>query len=242
MRLAASCDIGLSWRDASLDASLELSTKVLEFGLLGLPVILNRTPMHEGLLGADYPLFARDLSDVADTAAEVASDPAVARLAAARTAAAVAVLSTLESAGPGPGPAAYLDRGHRRQRTASPAPGAGQRRATAGRRGRPRPEVLRPHSGLPQRPARAGSAGGPLAGPRQALRRGQHGPRPWADVVICEWCGPNAIWYSRHKRRGSRLIVRLHRFELSAGYANLVNIKAIDQVVCVEPALCPAVP
>jgi glycosyltransferase involved in cell wall biosynthesis len=56
----------------------------------------------------------------------------------------------------------------------------------------------------------------------------------WADVVICEWCGPNAIWYSRHKRRGSRLIVRLHRFELAAGYPNLVNIKAVDQVVCVS--------
>ncbi len=32
--------------------------------MLGLPVILNRTPMHEALLGADYPLFARDLRDV----------------------------------------------------------------------------------------------------------------------------------------------------------------------------------
>ncbi len=66
MRLAASCDIGLSWRHPDLDASLELSTKVLEFGALGLPVILNRTPMHEALLGADYPLFAASLDDVVD--------------------------------------------------------------------------------------------------------------------------------------------------------------------------------
>ena len=58
MRLAAAGDIGLSWRHPELDSSLELSTKVLEFGQLGLPVILNRTPMHEALLGADYPLFA----------------------------------------------------------------------------------------------------------------------------------------------------------------------------------------
>jgi hypothetical protein len=65
MRLAASCDIGLSWRHPDLDASLELSTKVLEFGALGLPVILNRTPAHEALLGADYPLFAATLDDVA---------------------------------------------------------------------------------------------------------------------------------------------------------------------------------
>ena len=76
MRLAASCDIGLSWRHPDLDASLELSTKVLEFGALGLPVILNRTPMHEALLGADYPLFAASLADVATAAAAAAPNPA----------------------------------------------------------------------------------------------------------------------------------------------------------------------
>ena len=26
------------------------------------------------------------------------------------------------------------------------------------------------------------------------------------DVVLCEWCGPNAVWYSRNKRPGSRLL------------------------------------
>src|SRR5689334_21476259 len=71
MRLAAAGDIGLSWRHPDLDSSLELSTKVLEFGQLGLPVILNRTPMHEALLGADYPLFAASIDDVADVAASV---------------------------------------------------------------------------------------------------------------------------------------------------------------------------
>ena len=85
MRLAGSCDIGLSWRHPELDASLELSTKVLEFGQLGLPVILNRTPMHEALLGADYPLFAASLDDVADVAAACAADRSVYALAAART-------------------------------------------------------------------------------------------------------------------------------------------------------------
>src|SRR5580693_7517866 len=89
LRLAAAGDIGLSWRHPELDSSLELSTKVLEFGQLGLPVILNRTPMHEALLGADYPLFAASLDDVADAAA-AALDPAVFGLAAARTSAAAA--------------------------------------------------------------------------------------------------------------------------------------------------------
>ena len=56
----------------------------------------------------------------------------------------------------------------------------------------------------------------------------------WADVVVCEWCGPNAIWYSRHKRRGSRLLVRLHRFELESPYPAKVRIGAVSQVICVS--------
>ena len=56
----------------------------------------------------------------------------------------------------------------------------------------------------------------------------------WADVVVCEWCGPNAVWYSKHKRRGSRLLVRLHRFELTSPYPSQVKIGAVSQVVCVS--------
>ncbi|WJV28849.1 hypothetical protein QTG56_17750 [Rossellomorea sp. AcN35-11] len=50
--------IGISWRDSSLDHSMEISTKVLEYGLFHKPVILNRTKLHENLFGTDYPLYA----------------------------------------------------------------------------------------------------------------------------------------------------------------------------------------
>ncbi len=56
----------------------------------------------------------------------------------------------------------------------------------------------------------------------------------WADVVICEWCCPNAVWYSRNKRRGARLLVHLHRFELYSHYPGQVKIGNVDQVVCVS--------
>ena len=58
MEVSSQCDIGLCWRSPALDASLELSTKFLEYGALGLPVVLNRTPVYVELLGPDYPLFA----------------------------------------------------------------------------------------------------------------------------------------------------------------------------------------
>lgn len=35
-----------------------MSTKALEYGALGKPVILNRTPMHERLFGSEYPFYA----------------------------------------------------------------------------------------------------------------------------------------------------------------------------------------
>jgi glycosyltransferase involved in cell wall biosynthesis len=69
---------------------------------------------------------------------------------------------------------------------------------------------------------------------------GEHDPAKsqelaaWADVVICEWCGPNAIWYSRHKRKDSRLLVHLHRFELYSPYPRKVRFGNVDQVICVS--------
>ena len=56
----------------------------------------------------------------------------------------------------------------------------------------------------------------------------------WADVVLCEWCSPLAIWYSRHKRPGQRLLVRLHRYELYREWPGEVDIDAVDQVVLVS--------
>ena len=226
MRLAAAGDIGLSWRHPELDASLELSTKVLEFGQLGLPVILNRTPMHEALLGADYPLFAASLDDVADVAAAAAADPAVFELAAERTSAAAAAFS--------------LDRAAERLRAylaravAPPAaPGAAGpplRVVVAGHDLKfftPMIEYFRLQPDLEVRVDQWAALGEHDEAVSRELAE-------WADVVICEWCVPNAVWYSRHKRRGSRLLVHLHRFELYSHYPGQVKIANVDQVICVS--------
>jgi len=232
MRLAASCDIGLSWRHPALDASLELSTKVLEFGALGLPVILNRTPMHEALLGADYPLFAASLADVAAAAAAAAADPGLYRLAADRTGRAAERFT--------------LDRAAERLRgyLAGAVPARRPRPASADGAGpAPRLRVVVAGHDL--------KFFAPLLGylrlqPDLEIRvdqwaaLGQHDPAAsrelaaWADVVVCEWCGPNAVWYSRHKRRGSRLLIRLHRFELASPYPGQLKIGSVNQVVCVS--------
>ncbi|MBO0806353.1 MAG: glycosyltransferase [Nocardiopsaceae bacterium] len=225
MRLAADGDIGLSWRHPDLDASLELSTKVLEFGQLGLPVILNRTPMHEQLLGADYPLFAASLDDVAEVAAAAASSPELFELAAARTAAAAAEF-TLEKAADRL--RAYLSRAIEPPRSGSPVKRL--RLVIAGhdlKFFKPLIAYFNLQPGLEVRVDQWAGLGEHDEAASQELAE-------WADVVICEWCGPNAVWYSRHKRKGSRLLVHLHRFELYSHYPGQVRIGNVDQVICVS--------
>jgi len=232
MRLAASCDIGLSWRHPALDASLELSTKVLEFGALGLPVILNRTPIHEALLGADYPLFAASLADVADAAAAAAADPGLYRLAANRAGRA-AEQFTLDRAAErlrGYLAAAVPARRARRASTGESDPDRRLRVVVAGHDLKfftPLLGYLRLQPDLEIRVDQWAALGKHDAAASRELAA-------WADVVVCEWCGPNAVWYSRHKRRGSRLLVRLHRFELTSPYPGQLKIGSVNQVVCVS--------
>lgn len=232
MAQAAEGDLGLSWRDASMDASLELSTKVLEFASLGVPVLLNRTPMHEALLGEDYPFFVADEEDIVECCARLLDEPGLWEATSREIQAAVAEFG-LE--------ASTLRMTQLIDRTFPASPAAlSDRQARVGR------------------PLRVGIASHDLkffnriqehlAGlPDVELRLDRwetlstHDQRAseqmvaWADVIVCEWAGPNLVWYSRNKRDGQRLIVRLHRFELEAGWLADVRVDAVDQIVCVSP-------
>lgn len=74
-QLILSSDIGFTWRDPSMDTSLELSTKLLEYGTLGKAVVLNPTPMHKKIFGDDYPLYAETLDDYVRVVKEAMINP-----------------------------------------------------------------------------------------------------------------------------------------------------------------------
>jgi len=228
MRLTALADLGLSWRDPEMDASLELSTKVLEFGSLGLPALLNRTPMHEDLLGSDYPFFVGDEGDIVAAVAAAIDSPhhydsaREAMTTAARPfsmASCVDRLSSLLARAFPPRPGALA---HREQPL---------RVGVASHDLKFFSRLLEHLRSVPGIEVRLDTWSSLSTHDEQASREMVE----WADVVICEWAGPNIVWYSRHKRAGQRLIVRLHRFELDAGWLSDVRIDAVDQVVCVSP-------
>ncbi|TDC58018.1 glycosyltransferase family 1 protein [Actinomadura sp. KC345] len=229
MRLTAASDVGVSWRSADMDASLELSTKVLECGTLGVPVVLNRTPMHERLLGTDYPLFAASENDVLDALTLIGKNPDVFDLAVDRCRSAAAEF-TLDAA---------ADRLRTYLSQEFPEPSEAvlsvkARRLRVGVAGHDLKFFTRLLDYLRSRPDLEIRVDHWAALKAHDEKRSQD-LVDWADVVICEWCGPNALWYAKNKRPDQRLVVRLHRFELYAPWPKQLKIDAVDEVICVSP-------
>ena len=228
LALMAEGDFGLCWRMPRHDNSLEVSTKLLEFAALGVPPLLNRTSIHERLLGADYPFFVRDLDDMAEAVARGRADPA--RMAAtrarlretarafalpaarARIAAAMADLPPRTMAAP-----ATLGRARVKVVVASHE-NKFLRRALDALRRDPRLEI-REDSWL---------------GLRRNSEAESEACLRWADVVFCEWCAGAAVWYSNRVGPRQGCIVRLHRVELFEEDPKSVDFSRVDRLVVVN--------
>jgi glycosyltransferase involved in cell wall biosynthesis len=235
--LLAGCDLALSIRDPDVEAAREISTKVLEYGAAGLPVVLNRAPAYERLLGEDYPLFIDAPGDAVPLLVGPALDRQTRAAAAAACHAASAEFTFARVAarfaehlqGPPKAPSEpftpqLVGKGFsRRGRSAAcRILIAGHdlkftgpiREAIAATGASVAEDLWQSHTGHDERASRA------------ALDQ--------ADTILCEWCLGNAAWYSRNKRPGQRLVVRMHRMEAYTDHPIAVDIANVDQVVCVS--------
>jgi glycosyltransferase involved in cell wall biosynthesis len=230
--LLAECDLALSIRNPSVEAAREISTKVLEYGAAGLPVVLNRAPAYEGLLGKDYPLFISDPAEAANVLAGPALDPELRAQAASACHAASrdftfsSVAARLADHLPQPassspptpstnGSASHVESATRVLVAGHDLKFLGPiREAIAGTGSTIAEDVWQSHTAHNEAASRA------------ALEQ--------ADVILCEWCLGNAAWYSRNKRPDQRLVVRLHRMEVYTEHPVGVEIDNVDQVVCVS--------
>ena len=52
-----------------------------------------------------------------------------------------------------------------------------------------------------------------------------------ADVIFCEWCVGNAVWYSRNKKSHQRMFIRLHKFELFTEYPKNVTWENVEGII-----------
>lgn len=56
-----------------------------------------------------------------------------------------------------------------------------------------------------------------------------------ADTIFCEWGLGNAVWYSRHKKAGQRLVARMHLQEITTRHPEKFNHAEIDAYIMVSP-------
>lgn len=229
--LISTADVGLSWRTAALDQSLEISTKLLEYSAAGVPPLVNRTAAHETLFGADYPLFLdagdRSIDGAAEVLAKARGEINDLRSKVQRAVEpyrlsnrAVVIRS-------------YIDRflgTYLADPSAADSSGKKQKILVAGHdlkfagelldmlKGRPDVELKIDHWETLHKNDESLS---------QSLLE-------WADTIFCEWAGPNAVWYSTRKKPHQRLVVRLHMFELRGPWLPNIDFSAVDQLVTVS--------
>lgn len=217
----AEANFGLCWRSDSINDSIEVSTKFLEFASLGVPVFLNRTQNYELALGEDYPFFTASIEDIIYACQELKNNPDMYRMASERCLN-FAQSFTLEKA---------TKRLRRLLDLSPPAPTAKKTTVAIASHEFKFVKAICAH--LEQDPSLSvvidtwkGQGSHRIDRTRCVLAR--------SDVIFCEWCCGNAVWYSENKLPGQVLVVRLHRFEYFTDYPRQVNIENVDAVIVVS--------
>ena len=59
----------------------------------------------------------------------------------------------------------------------------------------------------------------------------------WADIIFCEWCEINALWYSKNKKSHQKLFIRLHKYELFTSFFYKINWKNVDNLIFIAPEM-----
>jgi len=219
-------EIGLNWRSSAFHNSLDISPMVLECAAAGVAPLLNRVQAHEDLFGTDYPFFLEQgsVSEMARVLADGRSVLPRTRKRArdvARWYSMSESVRRLES---------YFTRAEGDVFT-RPTGSPQLRVLLAGHDFQFAGELVEVLESRPDIDLRFDHWRTPHSHDEAASKQ----LSSWADVVLCERAGHNAVWYSTHKRLGQRLIVRFHLFELDEPSLSSIKFDAIDSLVAVSP-------
>lgn len=216
--------IGFAWRQSKMNASLELSTKLLEYGAAGLAVITNPTLSHKALLGEDYPFFAADEKELDK------------------------LLRTLPYRS-----SEIKDAGNHCKQVARQF----SFEALQPRFNRLFQRVFR--RSISKRKLKVVLAGHDLKFSRELINYfnsrvdielkidrwkslREHDVNEskklanWADIVFCEWCAGNSVWYSENiDPSRTKLFIRFHRVEILMEFAPKVRMEFVENIFFVGP-------
>lgn len=210
--------VGLSWRHEGINDTVEYSTKILEYGGAGCAAILNRNPLHEQLLGQDYPLYANSEEEFRRQLTRALREPKVAQQA-ADALKRLAERHTFST---------RVDeiRQWLADAPKAPEPKAKTRVLVAG-------HDLKFFTLLQKKLEATGQfefLTDQWQGHNKHDEAKSRALLEQADVIFCEWCLGNLKWYSHHKRPHQRLVARFHLQERELPYVAEANWDNIDHI------------
>ncbi|MBC1794258.1 glycosyltransferase [Listeria booriae] len=218
--LIEEADVGISWRSASLDNddSVELSSKLLEYGRLGKPALVRKTKMHADLLGVDYPLFVNTEEDFIEKAANVLQDENLYMQAAQMMFEASKYFTFHAAYG------RLKDFIWSFYKPKIKMVFAGHDLKFA--------KMLMEHfDAHPNFEVKTDV----WSSHEKHDEKHSHACVEWADIIFCEWGLGNAVWYSQNKRPNQELIVRMHFQEKDLKFPRLMNIDQISKIIVITP-------
>jgi hypothetical protein len=59
----------------------------------------------------------------------------------------------------------------------------------------------------------------------------------WADIIFCEWCAQNALWYSLNKKENQDLFIRIHRYEIFTNIFEKIKWKNVKNLIFISPEI-----
>lgn len=214
--------VGLSWRAESMNDTVEYSTKILEYGGAGCAAILNRNPLHEQLLGLDYPLFANTQEEFIQQLTRALIEPQIAQQAAA-------VLIQLAKKHTFSERIAEI----RQWLADTPKPSLPMSKTRVLVAG----HDLKFFTLLQKKLEATGQFEFLIdqwRGHDSHNEAQSQALLELADVIFCEWCLGNLKWYSHHKKPHQRLVARFHAQEARVPYMSEAKWDAIDHVTFVS--------
>lgn len=210
------CEIGYAYRSTRIDhpGSLEVSVKLLEYCQAQIPMVLRRTPMHEEILGKDYPLFADSEQECLEKLLYVFQQENLEPLR--------AYLHTCSKR------FHYLTIAKTVKAALSCYPDRKARLLVAGhdlKFIKPLFPLMQETFALTLQEQQEYSD----FSKREAKRL-----RDQADIIWCEWLLTSAQWYSQHRYPHQSLFIRGHRFEVMRGFGRHIDLLHLDQLICVS--------
>ncbi|MFS7003929.1 glycosyltransferase [Carnobacterium maltaromaticum] len=218
--LMSQADIGFGLRSETIDndQSVELSTKLLEYGSLGIPVLCRPTKMHRELFGEDYPFFVTNSEECKKKIKEAFNKKSLYENAAKMVFDAIEFFTFSSS---------Y----QRLKNVFWSFQTEPIKLLVAGHDLKFLTMALTAWKKNPDFQVRIDKWKGHNKHDSQKSEE----LLKWADMIFCEWGLGSAVWYSKNKLANQKLIIRMHAQEKDTAYPDEFNYSNIDRIITVSP-------